>query len=411
MNIQATADRRDSLTIVLWVFLGGVFLCAAVTKAYTVSQFASVLDHLFPVDLPIAKSVASMVVIGEALLGGVMIAGVGGRRTLALSFATLIVFSLTLIYLSLSPSPRPCGCFGLVKSSMGPREDTTSGLVRNGALLIVNGWLLIRCGVRFGSSGAPGSVSRGHGNGVRAGFTLIEMLLVIGVIALIIAISLPALSKSRKQAKVTVSLATHQQLVIAINTYASSSKDFFPYVGTPGNPMGPLVINGYDELSSPGGGLSYFRANSRLWLSLLHPAYLNSKRSVTDDGTRENDSLNEYPEGVFTTQFRIAHGCSASAQYWDTDDAPIDDTLLRGSTLGDVRFPSHKGLTWDAGSGKYLNKEGDDSIALYTAGRADGSAGLIDIANPPADLPVSRPYGAIPFPVLSTRHGLAGRDF
>jgi prepilin-type N-terminal cleavage/methylation domain-containing protein len=247
----------------------------------------------------------------------------------------------------------------------------------------------------------------------RRAFTLIETLVVIAIIAVIVAITIPILSKARNHAKVTASLATLQQLTVAMQTYGSSSREFFPYIGTPGNPLGPLVVNGFDLQANVNGSPGYFRVNSRFWISLLYPEYLSSRKSVTNDSTRVADSLSEYPEDVFTTDILLAHGCSAYATYWDTDDAPIDDTLLRGSTLGDVRFPSLKGLTFDGTSGNYLNKPGPNSNPVfYTAGRADGSAGLIDLANIPAEiLPVDRPYGAVEFPILSTRHGLAGRDF
>jgi prepilin-type N-terminal cleavage/methylation domain-containing protein len=245
----------------------------------------------------------------------------------------------------------------------------------------------------------------------RRAFTLIETLVVIAIIAVIVAITIPILSKARNQAKVTASLATLQQLTVAIESYGSSSREFFPYIGTPGNPMGPLVVNGYDLKSNPNGSPTYFGANARFWISLLYPTHLSSKKSVTNQSTIESDFVFEYPEAVFMSDIRLTHACSAYATYWDTDDAPIDDTLLRGSTLGDVRFPSLKGITWDTSSGSLLNKPNSDGPRFYTAGRADGSAGLIDIANPTADAPVQRPYGASPFPIMSTRHGLAGRDF
>jgi prepilin-type N-terminal cleavage/methylation domain-containing protein len=246
---------------------------------------------------------------------------------------------------------------------------------------------------------------------VRRAFTLIETLVVIAIIAVIVAITIPILGKARNQAKVTASLAALQQLAVALESYGTSSREYFPYIGTPGNPMGPLVINGYDLRSNPNGTPGYFRTNARFWISLLYPAHLTSKKSVTNESTLENDSVSDFPDAVFTTDIRITHGCSAYATYWDTDDAPIDETLLRGSTLGDVRFPSQKGLMVDWSSADLLKSSKSDATAFHTAGRADGSASLIDIVNPSADAPVNRPYGASPFPIMSTRHGLAGRDF
>jgi prepilin-type N-terminal cleavage/methylation domain-containing protein len=405
---RTTDDRTDLLAIWLRVFLGVVFLTAAVIKSFTVAHVALVIEHLFPIGLPLAGFVALCVVLAEAFLGGLLIAGVKERVTIFVSLVTLVVLSLTLIYLRISPSPLSCGCFGLVKSSMGPREEATVGLIRNGALLIVNGWLVVRHGLPFGSSFLK---SRERSRGAPAGFTLIEMLVVIVIVSVIIAISIPVLGRARNQARVSASLATLQQLAVAIEMYTTSSKESFPYVGTPGNPLGPIVVNGYDIKTGPLGGLSYFRANARLWISLLYPSHLTNRQSVTNESTRGSDASSEYPDGVFSSDLLLAHGCSAAPRYWDGDDAPIDDTLIRGSTLADVRFPAQKGLTWDTSSGKYLNKEGSSATALSTAGRADGSAGLIDMANPAGDAPVNRPYGAFVFPIMSTRYGLAGRDF
>jgi prepilin-type N-terminal cleavage/methylation domain-containing protein len=59
----------------------------------------------------------------------------------------------------------------------------------------------------------------------RRGFTLIELLVVISVIALLIAILLPALGKARIQARTTVCLANQHSLAQAWAIYANDSKD------------------------------------------------------------------------------------------------------------------------------------------------------------------------------------------
>ena len=59
----------------------------------------------------------------------------------------------------------------------------------------------------------------------RQGFTIIELLVVVSVIALLMAILLPAITKARDQTKLTVSFANLRNLATAHQSYAAEWKD------------------------------------------------------------------------------------------------------------------------------------------------------------------------------------------
>jgi prepilin-type N-terminal cleavage/methylation domain-containing protein/prepilin-type processing-associated H-X9-DG protein len=67
----------------------------------------------------------------------------------------------------------------------------------------------------------------------RAGFTLVELLVVIGIIALLIAILLPSLSAARESAASVKSLSNLRNLGVGLQQYKNANRGFYPAHSSP----------------------------------------------------------------------------------------------------------------------------------------------------------------------------------
>jgi prepilin-type N-terminal cleavage/methylation domain-containing protein/prepilin-type processing-associated H-X9-DG protein len=85
----------------------------------------------------------------------------------------------------------------------------------------------------------------------RRAFTLIEVLVVVAIIALLVAILLPSLSRAREVAKRTVCLSNHHMIGLAWMFYHTDNKGAFVYAGATVAPN-PSDPNDWYKTNPPG---------------------------------------------------------------------------------------------------------------------------------------------------------------
>src|SRR6266571_3314454 len=92
----------------------------------------------------------------------------------------------------------------------------------------------------------------------RAGFSAIELMAVIAILALLAALLLPALAKAREQGRSSVCRNNMRQIGLAMTLYADDNSDYLPWPGDTDRNWQPDWVFG--------GQADTFPDNSAMWM-------------------------------------------------------------------------------------------------------------------------------------------------
>jgi prepilin-type N-terminal cleavage/methylation domain-containing protein len=401
------------LALVITGFTGVLLLSAAAGKSWEAPLFIELLRQLLPRsfnDRGLLVGLAAAVVAWECFCGCWLLLRPRSRWICRAAVVTLVAFSLVLVVLSKKDVPAGCGCIGLLRWA-GLRDGSPwLGIVRNLGLICALGWVgsVIQENQRPAAATPEGNARSSRFDSGRGAFTLLELLVVIAVIAVLLALVVPTLVGARDRGRVARVLATHRQLLGAVSMYCEQNSGYLPYFATPGNPTGPTMLGGVNI------GTPYFIGQSIHWASLIVPDYFGSRAAIEFDQSRDTTQQRDWPEQVVRSHYWMAHGAFAAPRYWEGAAPPADLSLFHGMRLSDAAYPSAKGLLIDHNAGNFASfsrplKTGEPVRMLV--GKVDGSADTLRWGEDSTSGLVSRPYGAVAWPVMGTEGGMAGRDF
>jgi len=234
------------------------------------------------------------------------------------------------------------------------------------------------------------------------GFTLLELIISIGVLMLLVSIAMPAISKVRRSAENAQSMAAMRQLMVALDGYTTDHQMRYPYFATPGRPQASITLHGVDLFDAPLGG--YFLQQSVYWASLVLP-YLSADPKTS--GFPTFVPVFGQDKRVVWCRYMMTHTAFASPAYWRGAEAPDDLSLLQGTRVSQVRNPARKGILLDIAAGAWSPRhENTDTIFV-----AFGDSSVRPCDWHPQASYVSRPFSATAFPIMSTEGGLEGVDY
>ncbi len=183
-------------------------------------------------------------------------------------------------------------------------------------------------------------------------FTLIELLVVIGVIAIMAALLLPALAKTKEQARMAGCRSNMKQLALAFLMYSEDNENTFPWAGGVGRAITspdayssdwcatPPEMSGHD-MSPTSANLPGFGHNAEV--GSIYPYVTSQPRQEYNPNFKETTSVYRCPS---TGRLGEALRVNYSANGWIDPGRPFGNEVMppRGLMVSGVTDPSRKVL-------------------------------------------------------------------
>jgi len=266
----------------------------------------------------------------ELSIGGLFLFGYR-RFSMIFCVALLVGFSVVYGVQWVWGGKPSCGCLGVIAKQLRIADDAVPVFLRNGFLVaaLVPSLVFQVNSVKSTTTRAE-TLREPSSSAARKAFTVIEVLVVISILAVLIAILLPAIGRVREKSRASASLSNLRQHTAIFSMYASDWKDTLPYFSNPRGPTTQLKCKSQDVSVES----AYF-SPSLFWPIGMADGYYNGRcydRSFIPPTTRPSQIGQYLMPCVFM----------ADPSFWTPETREWPPHQLRAIRLAEVVFPNSK---------------------------------------------------------------------
>lgn len=340
--------------VIITLLLSSYVVIVGIAKFADIPVFVRDLSTWTLVPRSWLLAIAFAVPATEVCVAGAMMSNLDRRWPSTVMLVLLLLYTAFFIMHLLVGVQPSCGCGGQLDRLIGWHDEAWWLIARNACLaLCVSLALWLRGRVRAQGVTHPGVTAAGN---ARAGFTLVELLLVIGLVSILVALLMPSFESVRARARTTSSVATLRSHTQVLATYAVDHDGQFPFFLDPSQAFSEVInpANGYRAT------VPYFGAHFSWNVALADGYYGGDNFSAV---FRSPDSPSD-PGG--STHFYLPCVTVAHAKYWNL--ASRTGPAQRGSQRWyELAYPANKVILLDAyryGSAESLRLNEEERVAL-----------------------------------------------
>jgi prepilin-type N-terminal cleavage/methylation domain-containing protein/prepilin-type processing-associated H-X9-DG protein len=233
------------------LLLSAVFAVAALAKAYRLDSLDPAFSTIGWLGEEHYRTATVLLLSVELAIAYLLLIDVHRARALALSFVVIVLFTVFIGWLLTRHNAPSCGCFGELALVLSARDSNQLALARNIVLLLLHivafalvGWRQLKHDLNPSLYLRALTMRPSSTRARPTGFTLLELLVVIGIIGVLLAILLPTLSLVRQSGQ-RLGCVAQQREILNAGLGAAAETGYLPLAGDVYLPAG---VNGYGSL-------------------------------------------------------------------------------------------------------------------------------------------------------------------